>query len=277
VPNILSITVSNPDQLLNAAAYGAGAVVQVQRGDVKAGPFTDEGTVPIVSGTTSYIYYDTEGTTTTWYRTRYENSGGTITSEWSDAFQPHTSLITLVEAQARVGDSVTQAMIDSVEALLAAEFGPLTGERTETFYLERLKWPRLIDGVYLSRRTDTITAEIDGTPLVSGTDFRLMNDYVVDLIGTAWYGDELEITYTPTDEAMVKEAILDLLTFRQLPSNVASVRIGQYSESYASSTALSGPVWDAALAKVMPAAGMGLTSPFRFAHTTLHRTLVMPT
>ena len=40
------------------------------------------------------------------------------------------SLVSLANAQARVGDSVTQEMIDGVEEWLAAEIGPLTGDRT---------------------------------------------------------------------------------------------------------------------------------------------------
>lgn len=91
MPNILSPNVPNPDQLLNAGAYGAGAVIQVQSGAVAAGPFTDDGTVPIVTGVTSYTYYDLDGTTTTWYRTRYENAAGTTASEWSDPFLPNQS------------------------------------------------------------------------------------------------------------------------------------------------------------------------------------------
>jgi hypothetical protein len=275
VPNILNISVSNPDQLLNAGAYGAGAVVQVQSGAVQAGPFVDDGTVAIVSGTTSYIHFDTDGTTSTWYRTRYENAAGTTVSEWSSAFQPYSSLVSLAEGQARVGDSVTQEMIDGIEAELASEIGPLIGERTETFYLERLRWPSDIDGVYLSRRTDAVTVETDGTLLVDETDYRLMAGYILDLIDTGWQGDEMAVTYTPTDVVLVKEVIYDLLTYRSIPANMQSVRIGQYSETYFPGT--SSPVWGAAVAKVMPAAGMGLTSPFRMKRTSLHRTLITGT
>jgi len=91
VPNILTLNVPNPDQLLNAGAYGAGAVVQVQSAALEAGPFTDDGTVPLVTAVTSYTHYDLDGTTTTWYRTRYENAAGVVVSEWSDSFLPNQS------------------------------------------------------------------------------------------------------------------------------------------------------------------------------------------
>ena len=185
------------------------------------------------------------------------------------------SLVQLPDAQARAGDAVTQDMIDGVEAELAAEIGPLVGERTETFFLENLRWPSHIDGVYLSRRTDAATVETDGTPLVAGTDYRLISGYILDLIDTGWQGDEMAVTYTPTDETLIKEVVYDLLTYRSLPSNLQAVRIGQYSETYF--PAHSSPVWGAAVAKVLPNAGMGLTTPYRYKRSSLHRTLITET
>ena len=40
-------------------------------------------TVVIVSGTEVYSAYDPNGTATTWYRARIEDSGGTRLSDWS--------------------------------------------------------------------------------------------------------------------------------------------------------------------------------------------------
>ena len=182
------------------------------------------------------------------------------------------SLVLLADAQARSGESVTQAMIDGVEAELAAEIGPLTGQRTETFFLENLYWPSHIDGVYLSRRTDAVTVTTDGIALVDGTDFRLIAGYILDLIDTGWQGDRMVATYTPNDEVLVKEVIYDLLTYRSLPSNLQAVRIGQYSETYFPGN--SSPVWGAAVAKVLPNAGMGLTTPYRYRRSSIHRTLI---
>lgn len=184
------------------------------------------------------------------------------------------SLVQLPDAQARAGDSVTQEMIDGVEAELAAEIGPLVGERTETFYLENLFRVWDIDGVYLSRRTNSVVVRTDGVLLTNNTDYRLIGGYILDLIDTGWYGDLLTVTYTPTDETLIKEVVYDLLTYRSLPSNLQSVRIGQYSETYFPSGS---PVWGAAVSKVLPNAGMGLTIPFRFKRNSLHRTLITET
>ncbi len=91
MPNIVSLTATNPDQLLNASAYGAGAVMQVQSGPSSTGAFVDDGVVGLVAATNSYTYYDADGASTTWYRTRYENAAGTISSDWSDVFQADAS------------------------------------------------------------------------------------------------------------------------------------------------------------------------------------------
>jgi hypothetical protein len=276
VPNILTLTALNPDQLLNTGAYGAGAVIQVQSGALRAGPFTDETpTVPIVSGTTSYTFYDTDGTTATWYRTRYENAAGTTVSEWSTAFQPHVSLVSLAAAQARAGESVTQEMIDGVESWLVTQIGPLTGELTETFYLSERRNLTTIDGLWLSRRTDVVELTNDGDALVVDTDYRLINGLLVSHVstGAAW-GDTIVATYTPTDTDMVIEAIYDLLTVRSLPTNLQSVRIGAYSETYGTGGSLN-PVVTGILGRVKPSIRLGrYASPFRYRAHREDRTLI---
>ena len=93
MPNTLTITVENPDQVLNAGLYGAGAVVRVQTGATKTGVFADVSgtgstpTIPVVTATRSYTGYDPIGIGSSWYRTRYENVGATRLSDWSPAFQ----------------------------------------------------------------------------------------------------------------------------------------------------------------------------------------------
>jgi hypothetical protein len=95
VPNILDITVPNPDELLNAGAYGAGAVIRVQTSATQAGAYADVSgtgstpTLAIVTGVLIYYGYDPSGTSTSWYRTRYENVGATRTSAWTTVFQPN--------------------------------------------------------------------------------------------------------------------------------------------------------------------------------------------
>lgn len=93
MPNIVKVTVENPDEILNAGAYDAGAVIRLQSAATEAGAFANvagTGSTPsiaIVSTTRIYTGYDPAGTASTWYRTRYENAGASRLSDWSAAFQ----------------------------------------------------------------------------------------------------------------------------------------------------------------------------------------------
>jgi hypothetical protein len=93
MPNILAITVEQPDQILNAGAYAAGALIRLQWAATEAGTFADVSgtgstpTIPVVTLVRSYTGYDPAGIVSTWYRTRFENSGATRLSDWSAAFQ----------------------------------------------------------------------------------------------------------------------------------------------------------------------------------------------
>lgn len=184
------------------------------------------------------------------------------------------SLVELADAQERAGDSVTQEMIDGVEAWLASQIGPLDGPRTETFYLSERRDLRDVDGLWLSRRTDAVELTNDGDTLVLGTDYRLINGLLVQRIttGSAW-GDTVVATYTPTDDAQVVEAIYDLLTYRTITPNLQSIRIGAYSETYG--TGKSSPVTRSILARILPNALLGrYASPFRYRAFREDRTLI---
>ena len=90
----VEIEVEDPDALLNAGMYGAGAVIRLQWSATAAGSYADVSgtgstpTIALVTLTDSYTGYDPVGTSSTWYRTRYENAGATRLSDWSAVFQP---------------------------------------------------------------------------------------------------------------------------------------------------------------------------------------------
>jgi hypothetical protein len=93
VPNILTITVENPDKILNTGAYGTGAIIRLQTSATEAGAYADvtgTGSTPTIAVDAtkrSYDGYDPNGTVSSWYRTRYENAGATRLSDWTPAFQ----------------------------------------------------------------------------------------------------------------------------------------------------------------------------------------------
>lgn len=188
------------------------------------------------------------------------------------------SLVLLADAQARAGESVTQAMIDEEEAWLAIQVGPLSGELTETYYLPS-KLAGTVDALYLSRRTDSVTAfTSDG---VARVDYRLVSEYIVERTYDAdeSWDDPLIVTYTPNDLVIVKGVIYDLLTYRTLPSNLQSVRIGAYSETYATGGGKgSGAVRRALVGKILTSAGLGAYGlPFRYSRAAIDRSVVEAT
>ena len=182
------------------------------------------------------------------------------------------SLVVLATAQERAGESVTQDMIDEEEAWLTAQIGPLTGARTETYYPARLSGS--VDALYLSRRTNTVTSVTsDGDAL---TQYRLLDGYILERNhdATDSWGSPLVVTYTPNDEGVVKGVIYDLLVYRTLPTNLQSVRIGAYSETYATGSAVD-PVKSSLLSRVLTSAGLGAyAEPFRYSHSKRDRTKV---
>lgn len=79
----------NAAKLLNAGMYGAAAVIRTQSSTTETGTFVDISgtgstpTITILAGTETYDAYDPNGTSSTWYRSRFENVGGTRLSDWS--------------------------------------------------------------------------------------------------------------------------------------------------------------------------------------------------
>lgn len=192
------------------------------------------------------------------------------------------SLVSLAEATDRIGDAITQDMIDEVEESWTAVLGPLIGTRTETFFLYKRRYRYMaVDGVYLTRRADVVTVTTstlggDSTSLTAGTDYRLLDHLLIEAIDSGQpFKDELVATYAPNDEETVRSVIFDTLTYRQTPAGIQSIRIGVYSETFFPEQVRTDPVLGSMARRVLPAAGMGMTSPFRYAAHRRDRTLVV--
>lgn len=113
--NILKLTAENPEELLNTSAFGAGALISVERAATQAGSYSVVGTVALVSGTTLYTYYDQSAAPGSWYRTRYTNAGNTNQSAYSDTFQASTepdTYSTLYDVKQAIGKSPTDTSDD---------------------------------------------------------------------------------------------------------------------------------------------------------------------
>lgn len=121
--NVIKLGVENPDEILNAGEYGALAIIRLQWSATETGTYADVAgtgatpTTTVTAGTRSYTAYDPAGTSSTWYRTRFENAGATRLSDWSDPFlvAPEGSglICSLDDCKQRIGGSaVTNSSAD---------------------------------------------------------------------------------------------------------------------------------------------------------------------
>jgi hypothetical protein len=167
LPNIVHLQVDNPDELLNAGAYGAGAVIRLQTGATETGAFADVAgvgstpAIPLVGGTFAYTGYDPAGVASSWYRYRYENAGATRVSDWFNAFQEAAAegnIVGLADMRHRL--EIDPADHDSDELLL-----DLIGETTDDLedYCGRWFVPRPLSGtttLLFSPKHDGVELEI---------------------------------------------------------------------------------------------------------------------
>jgi hypothetical protein len=174
VPNVLKITVDNPEEILNSGAYGAGALIRVQAAATEAGAFADvsgtgaTATLTVVAGTTVYTAYDPSGTATTWYKTRYENVAATRLSDWTPAFQAGGEeggyLCSLYDVKQRLGITPSNTASDEglleliravtveIERLTGRDF---TGDRSDQVYTFDVPEPDSV--LYIDRGIQSIT------------------------------------------------------------------------------------------------------------------------
>jgi hypothetical protein len=116
MPNLIRVFVEDSDALLNVGMYDAGAIVRLQSCATETGAYVNEATAALVTLTRSYTLYDADGLSSTWYRTRYENAGGTVTSDWSPVFQVGAEeagyLCSLEDVRQRLGLGLTDTTSD---------------------------------------------------------------------------------------------------------------------------------------------------------------------
>lgn len=88
--NRLMIEVTDPDGLL--AGLGANAVIRLQTSATQTGTYTDLTTIPIVAADHEYVYEHLAGTTTDWYRARFEDAAGLFPKTYAAPFQVNDAL-----------------------------------------------------------------------------------------------------------------------------------------------------------------------------------------
>lgn len=137
MPNVVRVTVENPDELLNAGMYGAGAVIRLESAATEAGTYTSVTTAAIVTATRLYTLYDAAGAATTWYRVRYEASGGTPASEYGSPFQVGDEnaglLCSLYDVEQRLSGSATANDRELLLEFIRAQSVEVTGYTRRQF------------------------------------------------------------------------------------------------------------------------------------------------
>jgi hypothetical protein len=129
-----------------------------------------------------------------------------------------------------LSDAALEETILEEEAWLARRIGPLTGTRTEVFWLSGATPSMSL--VHLKRPTGSATATLDGDDLTADVQVRGEGWILArQPEGTRWHG-RLEATYTPNDEAEVRRALKELVavtTTSQASPGMASEQVGSYA------------------------------------------------
>ena len=81
---VINLPMSADDLL---TGYGAGALVYTYSASSEAGSYSQIDTEAIVSGTEQYEIWDSSGTSSTWYKSRFGNAAASLFSDYSAAFQ----------------------------------------------------------------------------------------------------------------------------------------------------------------------------------------------
>jgi len=210
MPNTLKLYAEDPDAILAPANYDVGAVIRVQTSATEAGVYADLTTVPLVAGVRAYTYYHVAGTSTTWYRTRYQNAGATVVSDWTDVFQVGGEeagyLCSLSDVRQRLGLAVTDTASDEdlaefIEAVTTdilghtgREFVGTNGDVTRTFDVAEWGFPLYVPGGI--RSITTLALATSDQPDTAGTYVATTNYYLRPLPHertTGWPATRVEL------------------------------------------------------------------------------------
>ena len=239
----LTVIVTNPAELLDAEAYDAGALLRWESSATIDGTYVEGGTVALVAGTFLYDVWDDPGTTTTWYRTRVSNAGGTVFSPYSAPFQPASAQLYLSLDQFRAFEPASTLSDESLLILLQASAADIVNAIGPTGdIVERLsaRGPALM----LSSRAAGIVSVSEnpyGTPLALVAD-----DYELSWTGrvlrrlmdgtnpSSYWRSPVRVTYSPPDDlAQRQRAQLELVRLSiAFNPGLVSQTIGTWSETY---------------------------------------------
>jgi hypothetical protein len=243
----LEVIVADTADLLDAQAYGPGALLRWESSATVDGVYVEGGTVPLVADVSLYDIWDDAGAIGTWYRTRISDAGGTTFSPYSSPFQTADHSLYLSVSQFRLlapttlEDEALLILLDAAAQEIVRAIGP-AGETTEWLTAQG-------DLLMLSRSALSISEIVEHGPFIDTTTTLDPTDYEVNGSGQTlrrlysgpnparrWYRPF--VTYLPVDDTASRQRVqseLVKLTISFTPG-LASQTIGTWSESYTDPT-----------------------------------------
>lgn len=86
---LVRFSVLAPDDVLRD--FGAGALTRIERASSEAGAYAEVATKAVVAATFSYEVWDSAGSSSSWYRTRYSTATPTLPAHYSDYADPFST------------------------------------------------------------------------------------------------------------------------------------------------------------------------------------------
>lgn len=232
------ITVHVDDPAQQLTLYGAGARVHLERASTQTGTFAHLDAQAIDADHETYVFADTTGSITDWYRSYLTTANDTNPSEPSTPRQEQTQRYLSVSefrehANSALPDAAIQRLLDANTVAIDTRLGP-PGERTERH-----------DGggsyLPLDRPLGSVTEVKEviwsTTTTLAENDWLERGDRYLQRLATGshpaslWRG-RVEVTYTPLDDTAERIRLLVALTKLDLAySGLASQSIGDYSET----------------------------------------------
>jgi hypothetical protein len=193
----VDVAIDSPATLLDTDAFGAAAVVRLERAATETGVYAEIDTAVLVATTYLYTFWDAAGVETSWYRWRVSNAANDEQSGYSDPFQgddvgddalpdAYVSLSEVIGSYNQALDSKRKAQLrdaigdatSEIDDLVGFDFfrHPQTG--TETFTVEANGHGRLCvhDGIVPGSVTKI---EVRGTVFDTWTELELV-DWVLE-------------------------------------------------------------------------------------------------
>lgn len=246
----LQVIVADTAELLDAEAYGPGALLRWEWCATVDGAYVEGGTEALVTGVSLYDIWHPAGVLGTWYQTRISNAVPSSYSAYSAPFQTadHGLYLTVDQCRAFPGmppvailsDESLLILLDAAAQAIVGYAGP-AGEITERLHahgeLLMLSRPALtITTIVEDARWAAITLDDDDYE-ISSSGQTLLRLHDGTNPGYHWCG-RVDVTYQPQDDTAERQRVqreLVMLDISHQPG-LASQSIGTWSETYSSSS-----------------------------------------